>query len=383
MNYIKLKNVSYFVRNGASIKQSKQCTKGIPITRIETVSNSVFNWDKLGFADILDDKYKEYYLQDKDVLLSHINSARFVGRSVLFEKRDDKPIIHGMNLLCIRFIGEKYNPSFFVWFSKSKLAKNYFEENTKKAVNQASITSTAIKDMPIPDLSIKEQNTIVSTLDKIQKAILIKEQQLIFLDDLVKSEFVEMFGNPIDNDKSFPKKRMTDVCPIQEAKLQIVSDSVCLLNLDMIEQDTGTILDKQIVSMDEVGNSTIQFSSDHVLYSKLRPYLNKVALPDEAGYASSELVPFLPKREINKIYFAYLLRSDSFVELINSKSGGAKMPRASMDFIRKFEIPVPPLDLQNQFAAFVQQIDKSKFVVKQQIADLQELLDSKMQEYFG
>jgi len=180
---------------------------------------------------------------------------------------------------------------------------------------------------------------------------------------IFKSEFVEMFGSPIDNDKSFPKKRMTDVCPIQEAKLQIVSDSVWLLNLDMIEQDTGTILDKQIVSMDEIGNSTIQFSSDHVLYSKLRPYLNKVALPDEAGYASSELVPFLPKREINKIYFAYLLRSDSFVELINLKSGGAKMPRASMDFIRKFEIPVPPLDLQNQFVAFVQQIDKSKFIL--------------------
>ena len=237
------------------------------------------------------------------------------------------------------------------------------------------------RTLDFPELAEQRQRSIV--LNKIQDAINVKEKQLFELEKIIQSEFVEMFGNPVNNDKSFPKKRMTEVCPIQESKIQLDSDSVWLLNLDMIEQNTGTILEKQIVSMDALGNSTIQFSSEHVLYSKLRPYLNKVALPDEAGYATSELVPFLPKKEINKIYFAYLLRSENFVDLINSKSCGTKMPRASMDFIRKFEIPVPPIDLQEKFADFVQQIDKSKFVVKQQISDLQELLDSKMQEYFS
>lgn len=131
MNFIKIRDVTDFVRNGASIKQPKQCSTGIPITRIETVSNSVFNWDKLGFADITDDKYKDYYLKDKDVLLSHINSAKFLGRSVLFEAKDNNPIIHGMNLLCLRFMQSKYCPKFFVWYSNSRIAKNYFEENTK------------------------------------------------------------------------------------------------------------------------------------------------------------------------------------------------------------------------------------------------------------
>ncbi|WP_022932352.1 restriction endonuclease subunit S [Treponema bryantii] len=319
---------------------------------------------------------KRSHVDDGDILMPMIGT---IGGAVRVKKDRDFAI---KNVALIKKKNENIDFDFLLNVLNSNRMKSFFEQY-KTGGTQKFISLTFIRNLPIPDISLEEQKEIATNLKKIQSAIDNKKQQLSLLDEAVKSEFVEMFGNPIDNDKSFPKKRMTDVCPIQEAKLQIVSDSVWLLNLDMIEQDTGTILDKQFVSMDEVGNSTIQFSSDHVLYSKLRPYLNKVALPDEAGYASSELVPFLPKREMNKIYFAYLLRSDSFVELINSKSGGAKMPRASMDFIRKFEIPVPPLSLQKQFAAFVQQIDKSKFVVKQQIADLQELLDSKMQEYFG
>lgn len=192
MKYIKVKDVTDFVRNGANIKQDKQCLSGIPITRIETISNSQFNWDKFGYANITDDKYHDYYLKDKDVLLSHINSAKFLGRSVLFEQKDANPIIHGMNLLCLRFKQTKYIPSFFVWYSKSQIANNYFAENTKKAVNQASITSSAIKEMPIPAISLEQQQKISNHLDSIQAAIDNKQQQLKELDELVKSRFIEM-----------------------------------------------------------------------------------------------------------------------------------------------------------------------------------------------
>jgi type I restriction enzyme S subunit len=94
----------------------------------------------------------------------------------------------------------------------------------------------------------------------------------------------------------------------------------------------------------------------------LRPYLNKVVLPNDNGYATSELVPFAPNYEINRYFLAYLLRSDSFVAFIDAKSGGAKMPRASMDVLRNFNLIKPPIELQNQFAEFVKLIDKSKFV---------------------
>ena len=360
-----------------------------PISKYITTHSDGINWIKIGdvepnsfYITKTEEKItpegaqKSRLVKEGDFILS--NSMSF-GRPYILKING---CVHDGWLILSNY-EKTLISSYLYYLLRSSVVQSQFDGSANGSTVR-NLNSDIVRNVKVYIHTDKNvQKEIANRLDSIQSAIDNKNKQLSFLDEAVKSEFVEMFGNPIDNDKSFPKKRMTDVCPIQEAKLQIVSDSVWLLNLDMIEQDTGTILDKQIVSMDEVGNSTIQFSSDHVLYSKLRPYLNKVALPDESGYASSELVPFFPKKEINKIYFAYLLRSDSFVELINSKSGGAKMPRASMDFIRKFEIPVPSLDLQNQFAAFVQQIDKSKFVVKQQIADLQELLDSKMQEYFS
>ena len=190
---ITISDVTEFVRNGANIKQVKGCS-GIPITRIETISNSQFNYDRLGYADIFDDKYSNYYLKDNDVLLSHINSEKYLGRAVLYKKRSDEPIINGMNLLCLRFIFNKYNPEFFVYYSQSKTAKIYISKYTKKSVNQASVTATAIKNMPLPDVSLEEQNSFVKRLNKIQQLVDMEFQQIEKLDTLKKSLIQEYFG---------------------------------------------------------------------------------------------------------------------------------------------------------------------------------------------
>ena len=194
-----------------------------------------------------------------------------------------------------------------------------------------------------------------------------------------------MFGDIVCNDKSWTTEIITKVCPIKQydGKITECDGKFWLLNLDLVESNTGIVLDKYYVVKNEIGNSTITFSENNVLYSKLRPYLNKVIIPDGNGYATSEFVPFYPLSQVNKYYFAYALRSDSFVTLINSKANGTKMPRAPMDFIRSFPLPLPPIELQNKFATFVERVDKSKFVVQQQIKDLQELLDKKMDEYFS
>ena len=180
---------SLFVEQTQIINKEKGCA-GIPITRIETLSNGVFNYDRLGFAVIFDDSYSKYYLEKHDVLLSHINSKKFLGRSVLYlPQKDDEKIIHGMNILCLRYDSKKFNPAFFCWYTKSSLAKDFFRIHTKHAVNQASIPSSAIKEMPIPDIGLIKQKDIVLSLDRIQKCISEKQGQLEFLDCLIKSRF--------------------------------------------------------------------------------------------------------------------------------------------------------------------------------------------------
>ena len=357
---------------------------GIPVIK----TNNMTYEGRIDFSDICKrnisfEEAAHNFLQKGDLIIEKSGGTKThsVGYVNIFEGEDNRYVCNNF-ILPIRPNKELVNSKYLFWQLHGMYESGKFSDcyNKTTGIQNLQKKTYFAKEINVP--SKEDQQKIAAELDTIQSAIDNKKQQLSLLDEAVKSEFVEMFGNPIANEKNWTKKTMIDVCPIKEYEF-LPSENEWILNLDMIESNTGTILEKVISPLAEIGNSTIKFSQNHVLYSKLRPYLNKVALPDSYGFATSELIPFLPGKEINKIYFATFLRSEPFVELINSKSGGAKMPRASMDFLRKFEIPIPPLTLQNQFAAFVQQIDKSKFIVKQQIADLQELLDSKMQKYFS
>ena len=106
----KLGDCLTMIENGAVIKQKKEAG-GIPITRIETLSNDVFNRDRLGYADIFDGaKYSHYILDDLDLVMSHINSRAFLGRTVIYRRQGDEKIIHGMNVLRLKTDLKVLNP---------------------------------------------------------------------------------------------------------------------------------------------------------------------------------------------------------------------------------------------------------------------------------
>ena len=227
---------------------------------------------------------------------------------------------------------------------------------------QAHISQGYVKNINFPMYSLENQEKIVAVLDKTSSLLNARKKELQKLDEIVKARFVELFGLPVLNTKGWPTESMEKVAPAVNYKGDF-DEEVWLLNLDMVEAQTGRILDYLIVKEDEVGNSTCTFDTSNVLYSKLRPYLNKVVIPERCGYATSEMVPLQPvKTKISREYLAFMLRSDEFVNMINEKVAGAKMPRVSMGDFRKFDVPVPPMDIQEQFTDFVKQIDKSKFV---------------------
>lgn len=236
-------------------------------------------------------------------------------------------------------------------------------------------------DIPLPDAD--KQQEIVDTLDKINDLIALRKEQLAKLDQLVKSRFIELFGLPVSNSKGWNTEKMREVAPAVNYSGGF-EDTVWLLNLDMVEAQTGRILDYLYVNEEEVGNSTCTFDTTNVLYSKLRPYLNKVVIPDRCGYATSELIPLKPNpMKLERTYLAFMLRSDEFVNMINEKVAGAKMPRVSMSDFKEFDVPVPPMELQKQFDAFVEQTDKSKLVVHKSLEKLETLKKALMQKYFG
>lgn len=170
-----------------------------------------------------------------------------------------------------------------------------------------------------------------------------------------------MFGDPVQNDMGWPTKSIKEVAP--ETNADIPEDNeYWWLNLDMIESYSGRLLDRVIEKADAIGNSTHPFDDSMVLYSKLRPYLNKVFVPDIYGYATTELVALKPNpSELNKYFLFNLLRGDCFVNFANKSSSGAQMPRMQMKVLREFQCILPPMDLQKKFVEISKQADKSKF----------------------
>ena len=157
------------INNGANIKQTKGAG-GIPITRIETLSNGVFNKDRLGYANIDDaSRYYKYILKDGDLLMSHINSVEFVGRTVVFHNQ--LPIvIHGMNLL--RLVPNTTAISDFYYYAfKAPWFRLQLEPIIHKSVNQASMNTTALKQVNVYIPNKDTQQEIVSRLDKISEKV--------------------------------------------------------------------------------------------------------------------------------------------------------------------------------------------------------------------
>ena len=154
---------------------------------------------------------------------------------------------------------------------------------------------------------------------------------------------------------------MKDIAPEIPSTTKLAG-YVWLLNLDMIESHSGQIIEK-VYEDDSKMLSVAPFDTGNVLYSKLRPYLNKVVVPDECGYATTELVLLRPNPEkLNRVFLSHLLRGDNFVNYANSIATGTKMPRMPLGDLRKFKCILPPMDMQLHFVDIAEQADKSKFM---------------------
>ena len=174
------------------------------------------------------------------------------------------------------------------------------------------------------------------------------------------------------------KYKLNDIAPIQQGDVPKANE-YWLLNLDMVESNTGKVIDYVYCDESEIGNSTVRFDTRNVLYSKLRPYLNKVVIPEKAGYATSEMLPMRPNPEIvTREYLTYYLRSPGFVSYINEKTSGAKMPRANSSDLKEYLIECPEIPVQERITA---QFDKMVSIInarKTELDKLDELIKARL-----
>jgi type I restriction enzyme, S subunit len=181
-----------------------------------------------------------------------------------------------------------------------------------------------------------------------------------------------------------PRVQLADLVLDERPKRSGTNAVVWNLNLDQVESGTGRILDRVRVHPDQLGSSTYPFEAGTVLYSKLRPYLNKVVIADEPGYATTELVPLRCDRDkVLPGYLAYFLRSQAFLSFANTVVAGAKMPRMVMSEFWKYRAPLPPLVEQRRIAAILDKADALRTKRRETLAQLDRLAQSIFVEMFG
>lgn len=181
------------------------------------------------------------------------------------------------------------------------------------------------------------------------------------------------------------KCRLSEVC-IQDRKSIKPGErnNLRYIGLETIEPNTGEFIYANMSKTPEapMANS-FHFTSRHVLYGKLRPYLNKVALPDFDGKCSTEIIPLLPSSDLYRGYLAYFLRSAQTVSRISAKTAGARMPRADMDFVLSLEIPLPPIAEQRRIVDILRRADGIRRIRKQAQDTARQLIPALFIDMFG
>lgn len=129
------------------------------------------------------------------------------------------------------------------------------------------------------------------------------------------------------------------------------------VGLENIEQQTGVLLDAPVTDGGQIASTKYAFNPSHVLYGKLRPNLNKVAMPTISGVCSTDILPLAPKTHVLKEYLAFFLRTPGFAQWAVTNASGTKMPRIGVEQFLTAQVPVPPLPVQERIVSIVQRAD--------------------------
>ena len=391
---VKLGEVCELIRNGVSIKQLDNA-QGIPITRIETISEKNVDRARMGYADIFDiEKYKDYVLQDQDILMSHINSEKHLGKSALYYKKNGEVIIHGMNLLVLRVKKDKALPIYANYYFNSETFRRNLVNITKKSVNQASFSVSSLKEIPFPQITIDEQIKIATKLEKIDFLIDLRKKQLEQLDLLVKARFVELFGNPLDGTAKYPIHQVGKIAESVDPQPShrtppVVENGIPYVSIKDCDYRTGTIdfagARKVSVTVLEEHLKRYTIHNGDFVIGKIGTIGNPIFVPARNDYTlSANVVLVQPNSELVSPYFLKCSFESDFVERQFAEAKNSTSQAAfGIQKVRAIEVMNPDIDVQREFEQFVTQVDKSKLAVKQSLEKLELLKKALMQQYFG
>jgi len=259
-------------------------------------------------------------------------------------------------------------------------------EKWQKGASYPAVTDAEVKNILLRyPKSLPEQKRIVAILDEafatIAKAKANAQQNLQNAKELFESYLQGVFEN---KGAGWEEKTLKKVCEYEKTPHN--KSDLPYVGLEDIQSNSGLFIGT--FEPKSVKSTTFRFTNEHVLYGRLRPYLNKVLLPDFEGHCSTEIFPIKPKKDVlDRTYLFHWLIATETMKKINATWTGATLPRANMNTVLDFKLVVPPFKTQR---TIVQKLDalnaetkKLESIYQQKINDLEELKKSVLQKAFA
>lgn len=356
-----------------------------PIDQYITDSDDGINWIKIG--DTTESMYitgsaqkikpegmkKSRYVQPGDFLLS--NSMSF-GRPYIL--KIDGCIHDGW--LVLRDKNELFDKRFLYYYLSSKTTFQKFKGMAVGGVVN-NLNSEMVRKVDVPVPAKSEQINIADLLDKLNDVIVMRQRELQKLDNLIKARFFELFGDRYINDKNWNTTKLGESISFNNGKAheQVVDENgdYILVTSRAIASDFEDVRRTNTLLFPLHTNDIVMVMSD-VPNGKA---LAKCQLIDsDDKYTLNQRICCFDNYEYNSVFLLYLLNRHPYFLSYNDGKGQTNLRKND---ILECELIVPPMDLQEQFAAFVEQVNKSKVAVQKALNETQLLFDSLMQQYFG
>ena len=289
----------------------------------------------------------------------------------------------------------KIVPEFLEYALRCNRAIDYYKAKLRgsTARRRSLPTPTLLElDVPLPD--IEQQKLALTTIHHAKNALDSRQAQLTKLDELIKARFVEMFGDPKLNPCRFPCNSLSTYITFltsgSRGWSQYFTDSgEYFITIKNVKNCKITLQDVQYVTPPDNAEAKRTKVQKNDLLISITADLGRTGVVTEeianhGAYINQHLTCIrLKDEQVNPLYVAYYMESDAGKEQFTAKNQSAVKAGLNFNAINSLKLTVPPLSLQNQFATFVEEVDKSKVEVQKALDQTQLLFDSLMQQYFG
>lgn len=392
-----------FFQEGPGVRNYQYTTEGIKLLNVSNLVNGNIDLSTSNRYISFEEgngKYKHFLCDDGDLIIASSGiKVDYFDKKMGFIKKEMLPLC--MNTSTIRFKTldlSILNLKYFMYYLKSNHFKKQLSHNITGSA-QLNFGPSHLKRMNFIYYDVKYQEEIVKKFESINNLIEIKKSQLIKLDELIKSQFVEMFGDPLINNKKWPKEQMGYYISLLTDFSANGSYSKLDSIVKMYDEPNYAYMVRTVDLEKNDFENDVKYIDEYAynVLNKSKIYGNEIIMCKIGSAGKVYLMPNLNRpvslgrnafmlryiESINPLFIYYLLTSEYGKSEIERYVRGAVTKTITKEDVRSINIIVPPIELQNKFAKFVENVNKQKLEFEKSLKKLEEMQSALMQEYFG